>query len=1056
MAWSTVEKVSTITLTNSNRTATGSGSGNERILGDTYHWTGKYYCEIQGWTNSSNGGVGLGTGQTPLDDIGFGFDYDLDSGGNLHTQFDGSGSFTALGNPSGHTVCIAVDFDNDKLWYRLDGGNWNGSGTANPATGTGGISITGKPALVPMVWMQSSSASATLATASANFLQTKPSGFSDWDTAEAHTNVQMLGSVFARDGGSSTLSSDVFYRGKTNDIAVLVVVCENNSTTSNDVTSVTDAGSLTWTRYQKFQFLNGANTCKMNIEVWWAPLTSNVVSKKAVTVHFGSSIDQAVMCLMTFRGVGSTSSPFDNFGTNSNTASSTPSVTITTSGAACCVGFYGSMSNSFVGTAGSGASGSPFFGFNNDNSGLKPVYVWGVYQEPQPTSAESNHTLQLPSTFTDWGMLAFSMAPTVSGPSGTLASTEAKDKMAFLGLAPPSGTMAVTESPDTWATASGFTRLEVYEADGAVNQSSVTISTTHPDTIIVLSISAVSVTTAVGSSSVSSSNLTWHRYATNRQGPGDNSENCLFDVWWAYAHDVITSETVTTSTNGGAIQSNIMWALVKGVNGNYKTPFEKLPRSHGGGAGGFNGTDDHPTTTIYETGPQGSSSGGYTSFAFPEGNVALSMSDLEVTSTGSPGVPGNYAIGAVSDQLDSGLIYFEVKATVPGSSDAYAAGFIASFTVLDGAGAATEAGGLLGVSGQIYTSFNASGGALDVPVSTNDIIAFALDVDSAQFWVRNTTSGNGLWNNSATADPALFTGGVSYGITGTENGIQNFDVVSGSSASNVLPFAALGGSGTQQLWNFGATSFNGTPPDGYVGWPSFGSGGGTHVPWQHLTLMFTSAVAPTGNAQGWEADGFKLEKYQAGFTVNRTINSSIYSRYGDQNVLYGDNETFDMGVNSHEWQTIYMTIVPGAQDPGSFEGLETADSFTGRGFGSGGAGVFGDLTTTETKDTFAASGTVAAVGAFNGFETPDKFSAFIKIPITGSLSATEATDKFSGAGIGLGEDGVLITSESVDILAASGNTPSVGALAATENADRFRAIGAGVVAIKKRRVFIVT
>jgi len=44
---------------------------------------------------------------------------------------------------TGDTMCIAVDITGHLIWFRNGAaGNWNNSGTANPATGTGGLSIT--------------------------------------------------------------------------------------------------------------------------------------------------------------------------------------------------------------------------------------------------------------------------------------------------------------------------------------------------------------------------------------------------------------------------------------------------------------------------------------------------------------------------------------------------------------------------------------------------------------------------------------------------------------------------------------------------------------------------------------------------------------------------------------------------------------------------------------------------------------------------------------------------------------------------------------------------
>lgn len=49
-----------------------------------------------------------------------------------------SGLGTTVNND---VIGIACDFDNGLIWFRRNTGNWNGSGTANPATGTGGISF---------------------------------------------------------------------------------------------------------------------------------------------------------------------------------------------------------------------------------------------------------------------------------------------------------------------------------------------------------------------------------------------------------------------------------------------------------------------------------------------------------------------------------------------------------------------------------------------------------------------------------------------------------------------------------------------------------------------------------------------------------------------------------------------------------------------------------------------------------------------------------------------------------------------------------------------------
>ena len=42
-------------------------------------------------------------------------------------------------NPaSGNTVSVAVDLDNKRIWYRVNGGSWNNDGSADPVTNTNG------------------------------------------------------------------------------------------------------------------------------------------------------------------------------------------------------------------------------------------------------------------------------------------------------------------------------------------------------------------------------------------------------------------------------------------------------------------------------------------------------------------------------------------------------------------------------------------------------------------------------------------------------------------------------------------------------------------------------------------------------------------------------------------------------------------------------------------------------------------------------------------------------------------------------------------------------
>lgn len=82
---------------------------------------------------------------------------------------------------AGNTVCFALDIDNAKIWFRTNGGNWNNSPTANPATNTEGIAMS----IVGTIYPASSGGTILTAAFTANFgatayAQSPPAGFSNW------------------------------------------------------------------------------------------------------------------------------------------------------------------------------------------------------------------------------------------------------------------------------------------------------------------------------------------------------------------------------------------------------------------------------------------------------------------------------------------------------------------------------------------------------------------------------------------------------------------------------------------------------------------------------------------------------------------------------------------------------------------------------------------------------------------------------------------------------------------------------------------------------------
>ena len=106
---------------------------------------GKYYCEFSSGNNfpltGSDAAVGICTTTANLATLANGV-----GGIVIHPDgtiyYNGSSTGINLGAIVNTTVIgIAFDMDNLKAWFSRNNGSWNGSGTANPGTNTGGIDV---------------------------------------------------------------------------------------------------------------------------------------------------------------------------------------------------------------------------------------------------------------------------------------------------------------------------------------------------------------------------------------------------------------------------------------------------------------------------------------------------------------------------------------------------------------------------------------------------------------------------------------------------------------------------------------------------------------------------------------------------------------------------------------------------------------------------------------------------------------------------------------------------------------------------------------------------
>lgn len=86
----------------------------------------------------------------------------------------------------GQTLCMAVDLDNMRMWYRTNGGNWNNNASADPATNTLGVDISSLnasgagPPYFPAMCLSNSGDTFTSNFGASAYAQAVPSGFSNW------------------------------------------------------------------------------------------------------------------------------------------------------------------------------------------------------------------------------------------------------------------------------------------------------------------------------------------------------------------------------------------------------------------------------------------------------------------------------------------------------------------------------------------------------------------------------------------------------------------------------------------------------------------------------------------------------------------------------------------------------------------------------------------------------------------------------------------------------------------------------------------------------------
>lgn len=192
--WNAADKASKVTLSGGNLTAARTD-----LTGDTYasvrattsRAAGKWYFEITiNLAAAGNNAMALGVanGSAALNEI---LGFNANSIGALNaalvTQsgiyFSSALVFNGSNYATGNVVCIAVDLNAERMWYRVDGGTWYGSAAGDPATGSNGAdfsSLTG-PYFPAATLRNATSTQITANFGASAFAQTPPSGFTAWN-----------------------------------------------------------------------------------------------------------------------------------------------------------------------------------------------------------------------------------------------------------------------------------------------------------------------------------------------------------------------------------------------------------------------------------------------------------------------------------------------------------------------------------------------------------------------------------------------------------------------------------------------------------------------------------------------------------------------------------------------------------------------------------------------------------------------------------------------------------------------------------------------------------
>lgn len=194
-SWNPADKAGTVTLTSGNLNAGVGGIGWVRSLYRRLAGANKIYWEVKptNWSNGNTlhgfcpGSVVTPSGAAPTGLCG------VYPSGNIWLNNANTGSTLGV-RASNDVIGIALDTAAKLAWLRVcPSGNWNGSGTANPATGTGGINVASILSVDAYALVAfGGGADQVVANFGGTFIGAIPSGFARFDTVSPVLRRQVM------------------------------------------------------------------------------------------------------------------------------------------------------------------------------------------------------------------------------------------------------------------------------------------------------------------------------------------------------------------------------------------------------------------------------------------------------------------------------------------------------------------------------------------------------------------------------------------------------------------------------------------------------------------------------------------------------------------------------------------------------------------------------------------------------------------------------------------------------------------------------------------------